>query len=130
MAALFVSLADYHYVCKFYVLFYFINMGLLLYTKFAGKSYHQAQRWIIIGGDGGITLMPSELTKVLLILFTMQEFGFAGTDAAKPGNPAGYTTRVQITREKFGAQFAARQLSDGWVAVKYWVTVEEKREGG
>ena len=42
MAALFVSLADYHYVCKFYVLFYFINMGLLLYTKFAGKSYHQA----------------------------------------------------------------------------------------
>ncbi len=74
MAALFVSLADYHYVCKFYVLFYFINMGLLLYTKFAGKSYHQAQRWIIIGGDGGITLMPSELTKVLLILFIAAMF--------------------------------------------------------
>ena len=74
MAALFVSLADYHYVCKFYVLFYFINMGLLLYTKFAGKSYHQAQRWIIIGGDGGITLMPSELTKVPLILFIAAMF--------------------------------------------------------
>ena len=74
MAALFVSLADYHYVCKFYVLFYFINMGLLLYTKFAGKSYHQAQRWIIIGVEGGITLRPSELAKVLLILFIAAMF--------------------------------------------------------
>ncbi len=74
IAAFCVSLADYHFVCKFYILFYIINMGLLLYTKFKGKSYHQAKRWIIIGGDNGITLMPSELTKVFLILFIAAMF--------------------------------------------------------
>ena len=55
IAAFCVSLADYHFVCKFYVLFYIINMGLLLYTKLRGKSYHQPKSWIMIGGDNGNT---------------------------------------------------------------------------
>lgn len=70
--ALIVSLVDYHFVCKFFVLFYIINMGLLIATKLFGKSYHDAQRWIILPGIG--QFMPSELTKVFLILFIAAMF--------------------------------------------------------
>lgn len=70
--ALIVSLVDYHFVCKFFVLFYIINMGLLIATKLFGKSHHDAQRWIILPGIG--QFMPSELTKVFLILFIAAMF--------------------------------------------------------
>lgn len=71
-AALIVSMIDYHFICKFYILFYIINMGLLVYTKLFGKRHYEAQRWIEIPMIG--SFMPSELTKVFLILFVAAMF--------------------------------------------------------
>ncbi len=72
VVALVVSLVDYHFICKFFVVFYIINMGLLIYTKLAGKAYHDAKRWLELPGIG--QFMPSELTKVFLILFIAAMF--------------------------------------------------------
>lgn len=62
-----VSLIDYNWMLRFYWLIYFANIGLLILVKFAGKSSHGAKRWIELPG---FQLQPSELSKILLILFT------------------------------------------------------------
>lgn len=62
-----VSLVDYKWILKLYWLMYLVNMGLLLWVQFAGKSSHGAKRWIQIKG---FQFQPSELTKIILILFT------------------------------------------------------------
>lgn len=67
VAALIISLIDYHFVCKFYVLLYLFNLGLLLATRLFGKAYYDAKRWLVIPKIGQI--QPSEFTKVILILF-------------------------------------------------------------
>lgn len=67
LAALFVSLIDYHFMCKFYILFYLLNVGLLLWTRINGVSHYDAKRWIEVPGIG--QMQPSEFCKILLILF-------------------------------------------------------------
>lgn len=62
-----VSFIDYKWMMKFYWLMYFVNIGLLLAVKFFGKSSHGAKRWIDLRI---FQLQPSELTKIILILFT------------------------------------------------------------
>ncbi len=64
-----VSLFDYSFVLKFYWLIYFFNIGLLLAVLLLGKDAKGAQRWIEIGS---FTFQPSELAKILLILFFAQ----------------------------------------------------------
>lgn len=75
--AVFVSLVDYHFICKFCIPLYFLNIVLMLICRFVdesmipffyGKSVDQARRWIHIGGAGGTDIMPSEITKIVLIL--------------------------------------------------------------
>lgn len=69
--AVFVSLIDYHFICKFYIVLYFINIGLLLAVKLFGVSIYEAKRWI----DLGVTLFqPSELSKIIIILFFAKLF--------------------------------------------------------
>lgn len=68
IAALVVSLIDYHFICKFYILLYLVNMALLVATKLFGKSYHDAQRWLVIPKIN-LQVQPSEFSKILLILF-------------------------------------------------------------
>ncbi len=63
------SVIDYHFVLKFYIVIYILNMTLLLLVLFMGESSHNAQRWLKIGG---IQFQPSELAKILLILFFAQ----------------------------------------------------------
>lgn len=63
---LFISLVDYHFVLKFYWLFYVINLILLVSVELWGDSGGGAQRWIRFGSIG---IQPSELTKVIMILF-------------------------------------------------------------
>jgi len=65
-AMIFVSLFDYSFVLKFAWIFYFINIGLLLMVLFKGKKVGGATRWVTIGG---IQFQPSELSKILIILF-------------------------------------------------------------
>lgn len=67
IAMLVVSLFDYTWVLKFYWLIYAVNLVLLALVKTPlGKSANGATRWLKIGG---FQFQPSELTKLLLILF-------------------------------------------------------------
>lgn len=61
-----VSLVDYIWVLNFYWILYAVNIALLLITKFFGTSVNNAQRWIDLKI---IQFQPSEMTKLLLILF-------------------------------------------------------------
>lgn len=73
-----VSFVDYHLICKFCIPLYFLNIILMLICRyinegmfpyFYGKSVDEARRWIHIGPPGGGTdFMPSEITKIVLIL--------------------------------------------------------------
>lgn len=64
--ALIVSLIDYNFILKFSWLIYFFAIGLLIVTKLAGADTKGAQRWFEIGG---FRFQPSELVKILIILF-------------------------------------------------------------
>lgn len=72
LASLFLSLIDYHFLCKFYIVFYLANMGLLVLTRLFGYSHYDAQRWLDIPGIGQI--QPSEFTKFFLIVFIAAVF--------------------------------------------------------
>ncbi len=87
VAILFISLIDYHFVAKMYILLYLLNMGLLLICRFSnslpiyGWAHYDARRWIKIGGDPtagvnnrGFEFMPSEITKVALIICLAKYF--------------------------------------------------------
>ncbi len=69
--ALIVAVIDYHFICSFYIILYIINMILLVYVKLFGVNLNEAQRWIQIGP---IQFQPSELTKIILILFVAMYF--------------------------------------------------------
>jgi len=64
--AVVVSLFDYHFICAFYILMYLFNLLLLILVKVNGKTLNYAKRWVVIAG---IQFQPSELSKVILILF-------------------------------------------------------------
>lgn len=64
---LFLALFDYSIVLKFYWLFYLINLVLLILVNTGmGSDAGGAQRWLSLAG---IRFQPSELAKILLILF-------------------------------------------------------------
>lgn len=69
--AIFVSLIDYHFICKLYVLMYLFNIGLLLLVQVMGSTTNNAQRWLKIGP---IQFQPSELSKIILILVFAKVF--------------------------------------------------------
>lgn len=64
-----ISLFDYNVFLKFYWIYYFLNVALLLAVRFAGSSSNNAQRWFEIAG---IRFQPSETAKILLIIFFAQ----------------------------------------------------------
>ena len=66
---LFVSTIEYHFICKFYIVFYIINAVMLGLVLVVGVNVNNATRWMMIGGAGGIQFQPSELTKILMIIF-------------------------------------------------------------
>ena len=61
-----VSFISYSFVLKFYWVIYAVSIGLLVAVKLFGDSGGGAQRWFEFGG---IRFQPSELVKILLILF-------------------------------------------------------------
>ena len=61
-----VSFISYSFVLKFYWFLYAISIGMLIAVKLFGDSGGGAQRWFEFGG---IRFQPSELVKILLILF-------------------------------------------------------------
>lgn len=82
---IFVALIDYHFICKFYIPLYLFNLALLLFCRFTDKSmglpiygdaHYTAKRWIEIklGADRTFEFMPSEFTKIIMILFLAKLF--------------------------------------------------------
>jgi len=69
--AIVVSLIDYHFICKFYIILYFINLILLIMVKLFGKTINNATRWLDVGP---VQFQPSELSKIILILFLAKLF--------------------------------------------------------
>ena len=64
-----VSLIDYHFILKFYWLEYILALTLLVAVFLFGDKAGGAARWFVIFG---IRFQPSELAKILLILFYAQ----------------------------------------------------------
>lgn len=64
-----IALINYHFVLKFYWLIYIGAIAMLLLVRFFGDSGGGAARWFEIGG---LRFQPSELVKILLILFYAQ----------------------------------------------------------
>ncbi len=71
VAMLVIALFDYAWVLKFYWVMYVGILGLLVLTAYSplGDTSGGAQRWINLGG---IRFQPSELAKIVLILFFAQ----------------------------------------------------------
>lgn len=63
------SFFDYSFFLKFYWLIYVFNMILLILVHFIGEEVNNATRWLSIAG---IQFQPSEMTKIMLILFYSQ----------------------------------------------------------
>lgn len=61
-----ISLMDYSFILKFRWLYYIGIIGLLILVEVAGKTTGGSQRWIKIAG---IQFQPSELAKIVIILF-------------------------------------------------------------
>ncbi len=68
----FVSLFDYSYILRFYWVIYGINILFLLTVIFFGSDAGGATRWIDLKV---FTFQPSELSKILMILFLSQYLG-------------------------------------------------------
>lgn len=65
----FVSMIDYSFILKFYWLAYAAMVAVLLMVKLFGKEVNGATRWLEIGG---FQFQPSDIAKILLILFYAQ----------------------------------------------------------
>lgn len=63
------SFFDYSFFLRFYWAIYVLDIVLLLMVAFFGQNVNNATRWLEIGG---IRFQPSELTKIMLILFYAQ----------------------------------------------------------
>ena len=61
-----ISFIDYSWILNFYWVIYIINMALLLVVLVSGHNAKGATRWIEIGS---FQFQPTELSKILLILF-------------------------------------------------------------
>lgn len=69
--ALFVSMIDYHFVGQYYIIWYIMNIGLLIFTRLFGPVIENTRRWIKIGP---IQFQTSEISKVILIIFLAKFF--------------------------------------------------------
>lgn len=63
------SVIDYNFICKFYYVFFIVNIVVLLLVLLFGVNVNNATRWINIGGANGVQFQPSEFSKILMILF-------------------------------------------------------------
>ena len=69
VAMVIVSLIDYEWILKFYWLLYLVNLVLLVAVLLFGVDVNGATRWLNLGF---IQFQPSDLTKILMILFYAQ----------------------------------------------------------
>ena len=80
-AMVFISLMDYTWILNFYWILYFIGTALLNAVLFLGKNVNGATRWITIAG---LQFQPSDIVKILLILFFAKFFENHEENVSKP----------------------------------------------
>ncbi|MCM1494219.1 MAG: FtsW/RodA/SpoVE family cell cycle protein [Bacteroides sp.] len=66
LAMIVVSLIDYHYYCKLWIVLYILNIIMILGLRPFGKVVNGAKRWYGIGDS--ITIQPSEFSKIIIII--------------------------------------------------------------
>lgn len=66
-----ISLMDFSWILNFSWVIYFLNILLLLAVRLFGNDANGATRWISIGG---FTFQPTELAKIVIILFFARFF--------------------------------------------------------
>lgn len=66
-----ISLMDFSWILNFSWLIYFVNILLLVAVRLFGNDTNGATRWISIGG---FTFQPTELAKIIIILFFARFF--------------------------------------------------------
>ena len=71
LAMVIVSLMDFSWILNFNWIMYAGNLALLLFVILFGKDANGAQRWINIAG---IQFQPTELAKIVIILFFAKFF--------------------------------------------------------
>ena len=62
------AMIDYHFICKFAILYYIIGVVMLVLVKFTHYGFDQstkAFRWLRMGS---LVIQPSELVKIILII--------------------------------------------------------------
>lgn len=80
-AMVIVSLMDYTWILNFYWFFYLAGLVFLGLVLFAGENINGATRWIRIGG---FQFQPSDIVKILLILFFAKFFEVHEDSISKP----------------------------------------------
>lgn len=65
------SLMDYSWIMNFQWILYYFNIGMLIAVRILGSSANGAARWIDLGF---ITFQPTELSKIIIILFFAKFF--------------------------------------------------------
>ncbi|MCR5773594.1 MAG: rod shape-determining protein RodA [Lachnospiraceae bacterium] len=65
-AMLLVSLISYRFILKFQWVYYIMTVVILLLVELFGESVNNAKRWLVVAG---VQIQPSEVAKILLILF-------------------------------------------------------------
>lgn len=66
---IFLSIVEYDFICKFYMIYYILNAVLLLLVLLVGENVNHATRWIRVGGANGVQFQPSEFAKLFMIIF-------------------------------------------------------------
>lgn len=65
---LIISLIDYNWLARHYILIYTVNLVLLVLVNLFGKKVGGARRWL--GLSDSLSIQPSEFAKIFLIVFT------------------------------------------------------------
>lgn len=77
-----VSFIDYHFICKFYILGYVVNLLMLIALFFFASDTNNVARWIKIGDVG---IQPSEFSKILMMVFLAKFLDVKKDSINKPG---------------------------------------------
>lgn len=108
---LFLANLDYHKYTKLSWLALILSITLLVLVLFIGSSSHNAQRWISIMG---VRITPSELSKLLMIVFTAS---FLVEDPRNIKSPKGLFVLMVVMVVHFGLIIRQPNLSTAIVIV-------------
>ena len=72
------SLMDYSWIMNFQWIMYGFNIIMLLVVRIAGDSANGAARWI---GIGSFRFQPTELSKIILIIFEISNYAVSGQES-------------------------------------------------